>query len=42
MPHFLATAGEQKVKEEYGDYCMRATLRGKKAKPFEEFRRGAV
>ncbi len=41
MPQFLSTRKEQKVKEKYGDYCLNSILRGREAKPFEEFRRGA-
>ncbi len=40
MPRFLATRNDQKLKEKYGDYCLRSILRGREAKPFEEFMRG--
>lgn len=40
-PQFLSTRNDQKLKEKYGDYCLRSILRGREAKPFEEFRRGA-
>ncbi len=41
MPQFLSTRNDQKLKEEYGDYCLRSILRGEEARSFEEFRRGA-
>jgi hypothetical protein len=42
MPNLLSTLKEQKLREEYGDYCLRGILRGRGAKPFEEFRRVLV
>jgi len=41
VPHFLSTLKEQKLKEEYGEYCLRSILCGREAKPFEEFQCGA-
>jgi hypothetical protein len=37
MPNFLSTLKEHKLREEYGDYCLRGILRGREAKPFAEF-----
>jgi len=42
MPQFLSTRREQRVREEYGDYCLRSILRGEEARSFEEFLCGAV
>jgi hypothetical protein len=36
-PHFLSTLKEQRLKEEYGEYCLRSILSGEVAKPIEEF-----
>ncbi len=40
MPQFLSTRNDHKLKEKYGEYCLNSILRGRVAKPFEEFRRG--
>ncbi len=37
MPNLLSTLKEQKLREEYGDYCLDSILRGREAKPFAEF-----
>lgn len=37
MPNLLSALKEQKLKEEYGEYCLRGILRGREAKPFAEF-----
>jgi hypothetical protein len=39
MPQFLSTLKEQKLKEEYGEYCLDSILLGREAKPIEEFAR---
>jgi hypothetical protein len=40
MPQFLSTHNDQKLREKYGDYCLRSILRGRVAKPFEKFQCG--
>jgi len=37
MPNFLSTLKEQRLKEEYGEYCLRGIPGGEVAKPFTEF-----
>jgi len=42
MPQFLSTRKDQKLREKYADYCLKAILTGEEAKPFEEFQRGVL
>jgi hypothetical protein len=37
MPNFLSTLKKQRLKEEYGEYCIESILHGREAKPFAEF-----
>ncbi len=41
MPQFLFNREQEKLMEEYGDYCLESILHGTVAKTFEEFRREA-